>query len=107
MLNLKSSGRWSFVRHLANGKYTWLWQRFSADTRVEKTSEPHPTYGKVLMSALGNGFRPGLDDYSMDLPSGRMHFPPGRRPQFVSDNQPTTKRPRTKGSASERPMKEG
>ena len=44
MLDLKSSGRWSFVRHLANGQYTWLWQRFSADGRVEKTSEPHLTY---------------------------------------------------------------
>lgn len=77
-----SSVRWSFIRHFDKVTTTWLWQRFGPDGRVEKTSEPLATYGKALMSALQNGFRPDQDDYSVDLPSGRMHFPPGRTPEF-------------------------
>ena len=76
------SFRWSFVRRLDKGETTWLWQRFGPDGRVETTSAPHATYGKVLMAALQNGFRPSVDDYSVDLPHGRMHFPPGRAPEF-------------------------
>lgn len=82
-----SSVRWKFVRHSESGATTWLWQRFGPDGRVEKTSEPHATYGKALMAALQSGFRPDQDDYSLDLPYGRMYFPPGRLPEFVSDRQ--------------------
>jgi hypothetical protein len=80
--------RWSFVRHLDKGEATWLWQRFGPDGRIEKTSQSYATYGKVLMAALENGFRPGLDDYSVDLPHGRMHFPQGRAPEFSAALSP-------------------
>ena len=80
--------RWSFVRHSKTDATTWLWQRFGSDGRVEKTSEPHASYGKALMAALQNGFRPDQDDYSLDLPYGRMHFPPGRVPEFSPDPLP-------------------
>ena len=66
----------------------WLWQRFGPAGCVEATSELHKSYGKALMAALQKGFRPDQDDYSLDLPYGRMHFPPGRVPQFTSGHQP-------------------
>src|SRR5262249_5555229 len=76
-------GRWSFVRHHNAGRRnTWLWQRFAPDGRVEKTSAEFETYGKALVDALNEGFRPNAVDYSVDLPHGRMHFPPGRDPEF-------------------------
>jgi hypothetical protein len=77
-----NSVRWSFVRHSEKDGTTWLWQRFGPNGLVEKTSEPHVTYGKAMTAALQNGFRPDRDDYSVDIPAGRMHFPPGRIPEF-------------------------
>ena len=92
------------------GSVTWLWQRFGSDGRIEKTSEPQETYGKALLSALQQGFQPGVDDYSLDLPSGRMHFPPGRKPEFVAPSEigeptkeePATKRPPARGPTAEK-----
>jgi hypothetical protein len=85
----RSSVCWSFDRHTDNVETTWLWQRFGPGGRVEKTSEPHATYGMAMWAAIQNGFRPDRDDYSLDLPSGRMHFPPGRNPEFVSSRLPS------------------
>lgn len=98
----RSFVRWSFVRHSEKSGSTWLWQRFDPDGLVEKTSEPHVTYGKAMMAALQNGFRPDQDDYSVDLPTGRMHFPPGRIPEFAPtsetiDETPSPEPPHTRG----------
>src|SRR5262245_17419390 len=80
-----SSGRWSFIRHRsADGSTTWLWQRFGRDGKLQHTSGEHPTYGLALRNALDQGFVPTADDYSVDLPAGRLHFPPGRDPEFTS-----------------------
>jgi hypothetical protein len=83
-----STIRWRFVRHVDNGTTAWTWQRFGPDGRVEKTSEPQATYGKALVAALQNGFRPDQDDYTLDLPYGRMHFPPGGPPEFCPGSLP-------------------
>ncbi|HKA42968.1 MAG TPA: hypothetical protein VKF40_13355 [Burkholderiales bacterium] len=77
----RTSIRWSFVRHADGG---WLWQLFGPDGRLEKTSAQHSTYGKALLDALARGFKPSDHDYSIDLPHGRLHYPPGRDPEFVS-----------------------
>ncbi len=75
--------RWSFIRHHdIDDSVTWLWQRFGPDGRLQKTSQPQPNYGKALVDALGHGFRPSEHDYSVDLPHGKLHFPPGRNPVF-------------------------
>src|SRR4030095_2419777 len=87
-----SAIRWRFVRHVDNGTTAWAWQCFAPDGRVERTSEPHATYGKALMGALQNGFRPDQDDYSVDLPYGRLHFPPGGPPEFCNGSLPLEER---------------
>lgn len=100
--------RWSFVRHRGNGVTTWLWQQFGPDGRLQKTSEEHSTYGKAMVNALAHGFRPSEDDYSVDLPHGRMHFPPGRDPQFevqrlreIPRDRDSPKRPAPNGDPSD------
>jgi hypothetical protein len=87
-----SSIRWRFVRHADNGTTAWTWQRFGPDGWVERTSEPYATYGKALMAALQTGFRPDQDDYSMDLPYGRLHFPPGGPPEICNGSLPLEER---------------
>jgi hypothetical protein len=79
--------RWSFVHRSDNGATAWVWQRFGPDGRLEKTSEPHATYGKAQMAALQDGFRPDQDEYILELPYGRMHFAPGRRPEYCEPPQ--------------------
>jgi len=78
-----SARRWNFVRYSDNSSTSWVWQRFGADG-LEKTSEPYASYGKALMAALQNGFRPDYDTYSIDLPHGRMDFLPGSPPEFAA-----------------------
>ena len=103
----RSSVRWSFVRHSEKGGSTWLWQRFGLDGLVDKTSEPHATYGRAMMAALQNSFRPDQDDYSVDLPSGRMHFPPGRIPEFLPTSGTTDEPPAPEPVAPEPPNTRG
>jgi hypothetical protein len=74
--------RWRFTIHHQSRGRTWLWQRFAADGRLEKTSEPHSTYGKAVLDAMNQGFNPKEDASSVDLAHGAMHFPPGRQPYY-------------------------
>ena len=74
--------RWRFTIHHQSRGRTWLWQRFAADGRLEKTSEPHPSYGKAVLDAMNHGFKPKDDASSVDLTHGVMHFPPGRQPYY-------------------------
>jgi hypothetical protein len=79
-----SPARWAFVRHRTDNGASWVWQSFGPDGRLLRTSEAFITYGKAMVDALNNGFKPASDDYSVDLPHGRMHFPPGRDPEYSS-----------------------
>src|SRR5262245_11131375 len=81
----KDQGRWSFIRHRRSDETaTWLWQRFGRDGKLQRTSAEFSSYGAALRNALEQGFLPTADDYSVDLPAGRLHFPPGRDPEFAS-----------------------
>ena len=73
---------WRFVRHHDGTERRWLWQLFGPDGTLTRTSQVHESYGKALADALGHGFKPTKERYSIDLPHGRVHFPPGRDPEF-------------------------
>jgi len=85
-------GRWAFVRHGTGNSSKWLWQRFGPDGRLEKTSDRFGSYGQALRDALNCGFRPDADDYSADLLHGRIHYPPGRDPEFVESSNGADRR---------------
>lgn len=73
---------WRFVRHYDGVERHWLWQLFEPDGRCARTSAMYESYGTALADAIGQGFRPTEERYSIDLPHGRIHFPPGRDPEF-------------------------
>ena len=60
----------------------WVWQRYGPGGHLEETSKSHATYGKALRDAIGSGFEPAACYYSVDLPHGRVCFPPGLDPEF-------------------------
>src|SRR4030095_6810590 len=77
-------------------------KQFGPDGRLEKTSQQHSVYGKALIDALRHGFSPSADDYSVDLPHGRLHYPPGRDPEYTSGLSPPKRRRRTAWTELER-----
>jgi hypothetical protein len=64
---------------------SWIWQTLSPDGRLIETSAQHATYGRALHDATEYGFNPAGDDYSVDLPHGRIDFAKGRKPKFSAE----------------------
>jgi hypothetical protein len=78
---------WRFTPRQDGNTNRWLWQLFTANGRLLRRSPEHDTYLAALTDALQKGFKPNIHDYSVDLPHGRVHFPPGQEPEYLLRSQ--------------------
>jgi hypothetical protein len=74
--------QWQFIAHHDGVRESWSWRRLVIDGAVEATSERHTDFGKAVLDAVTNGFKPRTQGYVVISREWVTHY----QPQGTSDS---------------------